>query len=837
MNKMILVSLTLINYIRMAQPGITKLVFAPDDQYTLQLILGTNGSGKSSLLWEAFPLPGEQNDFGVGGRKELVYHYKGAEFVLISDFSGSKPQHQFIVDGVDMNDGGKIEMFRSLCEEHFGVTNEIRLLALEKDPLSKMSPNRRRYWMIKLADTDFNYAINVYNNIKKAHRDASGMIDRLNKRLLDETSKVLAKEVVDDMRGEIKDIKTLINDIYGMRNSQTRKLQEVLADVEEMSGLLNRSSDEVERFNFSLLETCGYHSREGMVARREELREQIYGTQQLNHHLFEDHNKIRKKYDNLIKAGTESITELERKREDATDAIAIAESFLVMKNVRFDSDPQQMKDALTQIYADLFERMSNLPANDGYYSSKKAEECENQNLELMPKINATNARIARLKEDIDHKRSHVQADAVECPSCHHKWTSKASEEDIQKAEQLVKNLEQHVEELANQKKANDKYLAEMSEYSASFRMIQSIVRSVPSLSPYFNEIMQNNRLVKYPGSVSVELYSVMSDLDHHIEISKHKKTIAHTTEQIELKKGMDADTIESIEKDMHDIENKMAVQTRKLQDLQNEQNNIGSLIQQFDKITKLNEDLKNNSIKHGEFVTEWINARYQQLLWDVILMVQTTLARKEDALAAATSQQQTVDLIAGQLEEAKMNERVAKAAHIALSPTNGAIAEGLHRFIHTFVSRMNKVVGSIWTYPLEILSPRMEDGQADMDYKFPFQVNKTGKPKKDVEEGSLSQENVFNFSFRICALQQLGLTHLPLFLDEFESSYDDAHRERGIYFIKKLLDEKVYGQIFMVSHYESNHGALSSLAQTCVLSKDNLLLPTNIVYNEHVTIA
>jgi hypothetical protein len=262
-----------------------------------------------------------------------------------------------------------------------------------------------------------------------------------------------------------------------------------------------------------------------------------------------------------------------------------------------------------------------------------------------------------------------------------------------------------------------------------------------------------------------------------------------------------------------------------------------NLIAAYDRNAKLNEQLLNNTQMQSKYAKDYIYSRYQELLWHLIMSLQTQLARKEDALNAATQQQLVVDELMRQLEEAHMNERISKAAHIALSPTNGAIAEGLHRFINVFVTRMNKIVGSVWSYPLELLPFTMEDGTAEMDYKFPFWKNRSGKPNKDVDEGSESMLAIFNFSFRTCALRQLGLGHLPLFLDEFEAAFDDTHRQSAIYFVKKLLDEQAYGQIYMVSHYESNHGALSNLAQTCVLSKENVLLPTNIVYNEHVLIS
>jgi hypothetical protein len=49
MKRMIIKRLELANYKRMSLAGIVRFVFTPDDQYALQTILGTNGSGKSSL--------------------------------------------------------------------------------------------------------------------------------------------------------------------------------------------------------------------------------------------------------------------------------------------------------------------------------------------------------------------------------------------------------------------------------------------------------------------------------------------------------------------------------------------------------------------------------------------------------------------------------------------------------------------------------------------------------------------------------------------------------------------------------------------------------------------
>ena len=836
MSKLFISRLLLVNYKRMSLAGFTRFEFTPDETYVLQQVLGTNGSGKSSLMHQLWFLPSNENDFGVNGRCEIEGYYEGRFYQLVSTFEG-KPHYSFKVDGVEKNEGGKIGMCLSLCEEHLKVTPEIRALALGKERLTNMGPARRRYWLVKLADTDFTYALGVYNKLKEAHRDAQGSIKRLNQRLITEKAKLADPSVIDQLNTEVRDIKELINEIYGLRNAEAKKGSEVLEVLESNYHDLDRYGNEIDRLDTEVISTSGFDSESDMADRRDAVKMEIHVAQQLQQHLFTDHNRIKKKYDVLIKAGTESLVELQDRLERAQVAITYEESFIAMKNVAIDTDPAQMASTLKDIYNELYDRISSLPSNKDLFTREKQAISEKRHYELHVEAEKLRHRIAKLSVDLEHARDHIQKDSITCPKCEHSWTTRASEEDIRKAEGALIKLKDDFIEIAKKIEEEAKYLKEYSEYAESYRTVITMMRSTPILRNYFNEICQNNRLIQYPGSVAAELYTIQSDLEHHVEIAKQKKIVAATTEQIELKKNLDADTLESLEKDLDRLEEAMSIQTKKLGDLNAELKEIEYLIQKHDRIVTLHGNILNSYHVQQEHLQGYVYSRYQEALWEIIMMLQTQLARKEDALAQLTNQQNIVAEIEYQLNEAIMNERVSKMAHMALSPTSGAIAEGLHRFVNVFTARMNRVINSIWSYPLHLQPFVMEDGQADLDYKFPFTTNNDSKPKKDVVEGSESMIDIFDFSFRFCALRQLGLGHLPLFLDEFESAFDDVHREKAVYFIKKMLDEQAFGQIFMISHYESNHGALTGLAQTCVLSKDNLLLSSDIVTNEHVSMS
>lgn len=835
MSKMIITRLTLVNYTRISLSGIKKLTYTPDTAYQLQKILGTNGSGKSSILNELWPLPPDKDHFGTNGRKELCIDYNGKSYELISSFEG-KPTHEFWVDGVDLNDGGKIEMFRTLAEEHFGVTNEIRSLALEYDPLDKMTPARRRYWMVKLADTDFTYAIAAYNQLRQAHRDAQGGVRRLQQRLVAEKLKLFDKDVAEGIGKEITDLKALIREIYDIRNPDVQKADIFSSKLNENDEMLESFSREIDRLNDDVLAHTGFEDRASLDERRDSVKHQIYGIQQVSQHLFVEHSRIKRKYDLLIQAGTESVAELTQKVADANETILYEEGFIALTNVKIENDPQQMKDAFTHIYHDLFDQITQLRPNDGIYTRVKAQNAEDRVSILSRELKPLEGRISRLEGEIEHRRDHIQQDAITCPECKHSWTIKATEADLKKAEEMLAVLKDAAHASHAEIKHFQEWLKEFAEYSASYRLVVATMKSNSILANYFNEITQNNRLMLFPGSVAAEMHTVMSDLDHHIEIDKQKKIVKAASEQIELKKNLDADTLENIEAEMNRLEETMAIQTKNLGLLNEESRQLESYATTDNRVALLHSHMQTCTMVARENVKGYIYTKYMSLLSEIIFSLQTQVARKEDALAAITAQEQIVADVEGQLQEAIMNEKVAKMAHEALSPTKGAIAEGLQRSVNGFVLKMNKIINSVWSYPLEILPFKMEDGQTEMDYKFPFLRNREGKPAEDVNEGSESMIDIFNFAFRVCALRQLGLDHLPLFLDEFGASFDDVHREKSIYLVKNLLDSEAFGQIFFVSHYETLHGGLNNQAQTMVVSKDNLLLPSDIVYNEHVTI-
>lgn len=114
--------------------GIETLEINPSTK--TQIILGTNGSGKSSLLRIGFTvMPPVAKDFvkDAGGYKILHCVGNGHEYELRTMFTGKSPEHWFIVDGENLNEGFTGSTQKELIKQHFGMTQDIHGVA--EDPL------------------------------------------------------------------------------------------------------------------------------------------------------------------------------------------------------------------------------------------------------------------------------------------------------------------------------------------------------------------------------------------------------------------------------------------------------------------------------------------------------------------------------------------------------------------------------------------------------------------------------------------------------------------------------------------------------------------------------
>ena len=165
----------LYKYRRLSLNNIERLEYTPENN--VQVIIGRNMCGKSSLLKELTPLPAElKKEFKDGGYKEIHIFHNSSNYTLVSKIEDGKQTHSFKRDGIELNDGSTRKVQLELVKQYFNLTPNIVDILLNKDNFTSMSPLERKRWFSEMSSIDYTYPVSVYNEVRTRYRDIVGGI-------------------------------------------------------------------------------------------------------------------------------------------------------------------------------------------------------------------------------------------------------------------------------------------------------------------------------------------------------------------------------------------------------------------------------------------------------------------------------------------------------------------------------------------------------------------------------------------------------------------------------------------------------------------------------------
>src|SRR5690606_19588412 len=150
----------------------------------------------------------------------------------------------------------------------------------------------------------------------------------------------------------------------------------------------------------------------------------------------------------------------------------------------------------------------------------------------------------------------------------------------------------------------------------------------------------------------------------------------------------------------------------------------------------------------------------------------------------------------------------------------------------SIVDRMNRNINRIWGYNLTVMG--CDAGNGDLDYRFPMYAVAKENMINDVSEGSESQVDIVNQAFRLVVYKFFRLHGYPLYIDELGSSFDEVHRHNLVPAIKELIEDDLFSQVLIISHYTDGQGSYPN-AQQIVLDPSHLSIKVD--RNDHVTIS
>ena len=805
----------------------------------LQLILGTNGCGKSSILSELTPYPPSSEFYSKGGGKVIHISHHNCSYILSTVFSKAAGEHSFIKNGVELNPGRTLTIQKSLVLSEFGISQDILNLLLGFEKFTKMDPAKRSEWFTKLDAVDYNYSLSVYAKVKEQYRDVVGAIRTANKRLVVETaSEIDIKEEL-KLKDKLDLLYTRITDLYKLKmNTEITE--------EEIKSLLNTTTNQLHLSNKSYHKNVINKPSSIYQLNTPEIEEKVK-------YLYKQKTTTQERIDNFVS----QYLELETKYKQIEVISRELEETNVSSIALFNLEIEKAKKELTTDYISNVENISldnikttmsiindlvsTLPNNtDQYFTKNKQTEANQYKILLERNKDKITEEYRKLLEDFKHISDDINKNIIECPSCQYKWNKLSPEKTLEEIQILIKEKETLLEENENKIVLNETYLEECKQYENTIKLIYTTLSSNSELSRVKEYIIRNKLIQNNPRSITVLLYSVEKEIAIKNFLSTKLKTLEHLLEINKIKEENSHVNINDLRANKDRLSQAIEELSIDVKSITIDYNNTKQYLDSLSSISTITNNIESYLDKLKFLVKELIKVYQNNTLQNEIEICREEITNLSKRLDSIVRRNTVIKDIQKEIEINKKKETQLKLLMKHLNPNDGLIADSLFGFIKVFVERMNKILEKIWVYPMKILPCKMQDNDsAILDYKFPIVFNDDGDNEtKDVSKGSEGIQEIINYAFRETAMSFLKLEDYPLYLDEFGSTFDPTHKPLAINMIKELMEQEAFSQMFFISHYSECHEVFSN-AEVCLLCDKNIQLENSklqLRVNHHVRV-
>lgn len=772
------------NYLRLYVSGIREVTYEPNKK--IQIILGKNGSGKSSLLQEVVPnVIDDKLDYGEGGLKEIFYSHNGKQYHLGFDRDSGK--YFFKVDQEELNPTGLLKIQKQLIEDEFSITKDIHELLLSNIGLTNMSVGERKRWFTSiLTDVDYNLALKIYNQAKNRMKELQAYIKLTKSKLISDENLLskLDKDAVTRTKNDIANLNRLLEALIEAKEpyeefSYDNLLRELDLSLNSAERLLaDLSTMDVKHDSMEERLKSVEYQHKSLVEKRDRLKREIGEIEDLKISNSEDKQALEKERENLIE-----------KRDRL-----LKENFLNLEI----SSLKDLYNEFSQSVIYLTELQSEMLEFKTYYSYiSDIARYKEQNILLEKSVHYNNTKLLLLEEKIKQMEN-LKEHQETCPNCKHTWIPNFDIYLYEKAIKERKDLENKLKHLTEEHEENDtivkktQHLLSLHEKFKNYfqtKSSQVLLNYILTETDMFENIAMLSDLIT---KIQMMLESISSlpdiedrlkEIDNKLEIFKHVNSakLEAMFGRLESLKNDFSKTIEEINYNYKTIEKyKVAVEKhRKLKSI------LDSLLEKK-KILKKSSEAEAKRLRNS-------------YLSKTIMLLKKIISEEESNLV---EMEILKERYMGYVEEIGIYEKRLASTNILidmLSPNKGIIGRSVTKSINEIIEKMNDVINQVWSYEIKIEPCDIND--SDLTFRFPVKINGV-KSIKDVSKGSSGIKDIIDLAFKIVAMEYLDLLEYPLILDEFGNTMDPEHRVKAYDYIESL-SKTYFSQIYIVSHFET----------------------------------
>ena len=812
----------------------------------LQVVLGTNGSGKSSLLRQLSPSPPIRTHFGPNGYKELIVEHRGSVFRIVSDFSRKEAPHEFWDDNTNLNEGGTTDVQRDLIAHHLGWTADVEQLCFNGFNFTDVGPTVREGVFMRTNPDRIDFILAYAKKTRSLIKASKAVLARLQDRRVQLESQMIPDDQFATLRAEAarltEEASKLSGIIYriGIAKQNFNKYSGRSADPSVL--------DHIKGPCRTLLNNAHMFSeipRDRIPEYREDLdRRVIEGTtrkDELIHSAESLAEKLRTlreqaaSYDNAL-----DISELKATITSDQTRLAACEKLSVANPLTQDtlSSREQIMLELQTLMRTFLELPRPLHTRRKIRAKQRSVSYWNGVLQEHRRIlRDTESAMQRCESSLSLRRVDIPDTPCAKSACP-LWVNFV--EGVSSVEDKLRTLQSEREQVLARIHRLEHWLYKQNEQLTVYQpvfsalsTVASFTESYPELASFFKAGNTLDRLSTNPMGIYYQIEAHFDRSTHTHEIPKIKERLLR--HELALEKAMvstEGDmksvltALNDVEKELSTRQARITAESEQLAVLEKRKQTLSSYESALDwlqeKDKALNDYIDLQLIFHDHqklgAILDYMSACHNDVLTRLADINKNL--RDQDSIRDRYNNEIMTQIAAEDAELIKLNQLLHGLIEV---PRVNTLT-----FLNTVIRSVNKVIRKVFTYDFRLL-PLNKEG--NVDYKFPYSVGTA--EGSDISNCSTAQKEITNLAFTLACRMQKQMHDYPLFLDEVGSTFDFAHQQKLLDLIVHIVDEKLASQIFLINHHAVIHDGLTN-TETLVLHEANIMKTER--YNTHAVI-
>lgn len=822
----------------------------------VQIFIGDNGSGKTSLLNELNPFAAIKSQYSKTGYKELHIEHKGIIYKISSDFGNKTKTHSFIRDGVELNLGvGTSSIQNELAATYLGYTQMAHHLLHYTNKMCSMSKSDRKTFLLNINPANLSLVLEFHKAVCSKLRECTGNIKMLTARKLDIETKLMDKTILDKIKKEKEELEIRLADL----NNYIFYIKQQLTVVNQDIKAMEVTGSSATRFDINKIKAFEKRVNRFLVFRGDDVNKQDTANEikLLEYeiaHIKERVNQYMKRSIDLVKeleTYDKNILEMDSEKGIETFKQELNEKKTILKKYRYLTEDRIEiipEELLANHYGFVDEIVDNVntlldlrykyiyPESTLEKVKFKAQSFEHGCQMLSSEYNKLNDQVKKYKEELVKLPKGPQSITEACNLCEYKniylETKQQYETYIKKYGATLPFIEKN---LQKKKRVLNRLMLFLTEQKNYWYLVNQIKTSISKccFKQRFSDIVK--RLNEDPNRFIVDIKFITENQQSLVEKKQLEKEIIDVEYRINALEKTQTPVIHILQemyltksKELEHIREEMCTEQAKINILTTKQNAHQDFLKIKESVQRLNQILKEYE-KHTivtatkKFICQILDEHTQEsILLNNQLQEKNTIIKEQEYLHARYTEE-----ILKMLDTAILEKKKYEIIEWGASPSTGFPHKQLIDHINIIIRNVNVLINQVWTYPLKI---KELDVNKPIDYTFTYEADGVDIDE-DISSMSKAQQAITNLAFMFSFIITMNLCDYPVYLDEIVDGLDPTHDRNILEWLRIIVENKYTSQMWLINHDAALYEGFTSADILC-LRDNNVVKPASA--NQHV---